>query len=514
MGKKSQPSITSGGIGVTQEITNVGGLSVTVGGSIDISPIDLGINYDPSNNSLGIAGGAEIPGGLLGASGGVTIDLNTGQVIGGSIGGEALGLGVNVSASKDGGLGVEFTVQIPFTPIEFSVGLGYSPKKGKGKPSAQIEDISKENKGFGSNSSSWPSFKPNCYYTMIMVLLGREGNYEDCLGYSSGDGSFGYSFKKIYAIDSYSQVMTGFTYNSDYRNYEATIKEKPVLGSVFTRSSGWIYVVKGDLGRSDSPNGGSGVEKGLTVVRLGGYAKTTVSGMGNTDWKKAFQGALDFYNNGRMDYTSYLFIPLESCPNEPPNTPILDNSNNSSPPNSSPSSSPFPNPPPRRRNMNECCRDSIKLQRLIVRHLGAARSSGQENLPSGVREIGSTQEGIRQSYPFVVKKRWVDPNAKDSEGIPILNDRQLALVIGGMLERIEQVLGTSEFYKDSEKKLRQSEGNMLSWLTGKNKDFRYPDPNDFWLNTDDGVINEKTLEVRSIADGLRYQIEALNRPLP
>jgi hypothetical protein len=28
-------------------------------------------------------------------------------------------------------------------------------------------------------------------------------------------------------------------------------------------------------------------------------------------------------------------------------------------------------------------------------------------------------------------------------------------------------LGTAEFYKDSDKKLRQSEGNMLSWLTGK-----------------------------------------------
>jgi hypothetical protein len=80
-----------------------------------------------------------------------------------------------------------------------------------------------------------------------------------------------------------------------------------------------------------------------------------------------------------------------------------------------------------------------------------------------------------------------------------------------MIERLERVLGTAEFYKDSDKKLRQSEGNMLSWLTGKNKDFKYPDPNDFWLSTDDGIINEKVLEVRSIADGLRYQIEALNR---
>jgi hypothetical protein len=177
-----------------------------------------------------------------------------------------------------------------------------------------------------------------------------------------------------------------------------------------------------------------------------------------------------------------------------------------------PPSSPFPNPPPRRQKMDECCRTSIKLQRLIVRHIGAERnSSNQEILPEGVRGIGSTQEGIRQAYPFDVKKCWVDPNAKETESISILNDRQLALVLGGMIERLERTLGTAEFYKDSDKKLRQSEGNMLSWLTGKNNDFKYPDPNDFWLNTDDGVINEKTLEIRSIADGLRYQVEALNR---
>jgi len=128
MDRKSQPSVTSGGIGVSTEVTNIGGLSVTGGVSVDISPIDLGIQYDPAENSLGIAGGAEIPGGFLGVSGGVTVDLDTGEIVGGAIGGEVIGLGVNVSASKDG-LGVEFTVQIPFTPIELSVGFGYSPEK-------------------------------------------------------------------------------------------------------------------------------------------------------------------------------------------------------------------------------------------------------------------------------------------------------------------------------------------------------------------------------------------------
>ena len=161
--------------------------------------------------------------------------------------------------------------------------------------------------------------------------------------------------------------------------------------------------------------------------------------------------------------------------------------------------------------MDICCIESIKLQRLIVKHLGAARNTVQEVLPDGVEPIGSAEQGIAQAFPFNVKKKWVIPTAKQDERIQILNARQLTLVLGGMIERLESVLGTAEFYKDSEKKLRQSEGNLLSWLTGKNKDFRYPDPNDFWLNTDDGVINEKVLEVRSIADGLRYQIEALNR---
>jgi hypothetical protein len=400
---KTSPSVTSGGIGVSTEITNVGGLTVTGGVSVDISPIDLGINYDPSENSLGIAGGAEIPGGLLGASGGITVDLDTGEVIGGQVGGEALGLGVNISASKDGGLGVEFTVQIPFTPIELSLGFGFSPKKGKSEPSAPSEDINKDSKGFGPNKSKWPSFKPNCYYIMVMVLLSREEVHENCLGYGSGDGSFGYSFEKIYKIDSYSQVMTGFTYNDYYRSYEATIKEKEVLGSVFSRQAGWLYVVKGDLlDRSASPNGGSGVEEGITIVRRGGFEKTTVQGMGNTDWGQAFQQTLDFYNNGRQDYTSYAFIPLESCPNEPPNTPILDNSNSSGSSGSSGSSppSPFPNPPPRKQNkMDDCCKLNLKFLRAIYTGLGIAKFPGR--LPSTiVQEV--PKEGEQPAEPSQV----------------------------------------------------------------------------------------------------------------
>jgi len=128
MGRKAQPSLTSGEIGVTQEVANIGGLSVIVGGNIDISPIDFGVNINPSEGTLAIATGAEIPGGLIGISGGIEINTNTGQVIGGSVGAEALGVGINVSNSSKGGLGVGITVQIPGTPIELSLGFGFPPK--------------------------------------------------------------------------------------------------------------------------------------------------------------------------------------------------------------------------------------------------------------------------------------------------------------------------------------------------------------------------------------------------
>jgi hypothetical protein len=134
MGGKSQPSVTSGGIGITQEVISGGGVSVSVGGNIDMTPLDFGINVNPSEGTVSVATGAEIPGGLLGISGGIEIDTNTGEIIGGSIGGEVAGLGINVSNSRKGGIGVEFTVQIPGTPIELSLGFSFPPNENEPEP--------------------------------------------------------------------------------------------------------------------------------------------------------------------------------------------------------------------------------------------------------------------------------------------------------------------------------------------------------------------------------------------
>jgi len=474
LGKKTQPSVTSGGLGVTREITNIGGVSVTGGVSVDISPIDLGINYDSSENAISVAGGAGLPGGLLGASGGVTIDLDTGEVTGGSVGVEGLGLGVNISASEDNGIGVEVKIQIPFTPIEVSVGFGF-PSKSKKKS----EPVSQQ-PGIGYNTpAQMPQLDEDCVYHFLILIRSYKQEWFNFIDFS--EFVYGRWEKVEVKYGEGSTSIEKVIYDSNLRQHKLIVK---VPSNMTNTGSGYIYYV-------DRP-------RYMREEKYEVRGNICTPSLFSYYWRTFYQPRWPAGGFSIVVKPLYCYSkPLHSddlIDNVPPSFP------------------PFPNPPPRKINkMDECCRESIKLQRLIVRHLGAVSGSNQETLPTGVREIGSTQDGIRQAYPFSVKKRWVDPNAKEDEGIPIQNDRHLALVLGGMIERLERVLGTAEFYKDSDKKLRQSESNLLSWLTGKNNDFRYPDPNDFWLNTDDGIINEKTLEIRSIADGLRYQIEALNR---
>ena len=489
MGRKSQPSITSGGIGVTQEVTHVGGVSVSAGANIDITPLDFGISIDPSEGTVSVATGAEIPGCLLGISGGIEVDINTGEITGGSIGGEVGGFGINISNSKNGRLGVELTYQIGL--IEFSVGLGFSPKDSKDPttpttPSTSLPPAEQpETKWTPPGGINIESVR-GCTLRVSWREVHREIN-----PYSSGC--------EVYLRDSGRLSTTGYG-----------LVDTKCSMYTFQNPGLWaMYAIDGERHYNNK------IDWIIENYRSQEYLDQVISFIyyygvpsSYTTW---LYGELAYYGGGypviigrQVDEPS---ITVFNCVTEKnPNiyTPPSNEKNTPPPP-------PFPNPPPRKRNMDECCRTSIKLQRLIVRHLGAERNSSQEVLPEGVVGIGSSQDGIRQAFPFVVKKQWVDPSAKQNETISIVNDRQLTLVLGGMIERLERVLGTAEFYQDSDKKLRQSEGNMLSWLTGKSKDFRYPDPNDFWLSTDDGDINEKVLEVRSIADGLRYQIEALNR---
>jgi hypothetical protein len=448
LGQKTQTSASSGGIGLTQEVGQVGGMSVTGGISVDVSPIELDISAtvdpsDPNNNSVSIAGSAEVPGGLIGIGGGVKINTNTGQIIGGSISGEIGGFGVEV-AGDEKGLGLTLSYQIPFTPVTISIGIG--PASGK-SPTPTPTPSPTPN----------PSLPPGAL-SPGQIDVAMPGNI--CGGF----------------------CITGY-YDDGYdgqngKTFGLCYKYRP-FADFFGRPTGGGIVGWNDEYIDDLPN---------AEANFGSVKEYT-----------------DYINVGtNLNITHYMIpenIRTECFPSPTP-TPS---------PTPSPSLTPPPPSPPPRKEMDECCRLSIRLQRLTVRHLGAVKSRIQEPLPEGVNPIGSTQEGFNQAFPFEVRKRWIDPVAKDNEKVAITNARQLTLVLGGMMERLERVMGTAEFYKDSDKRLRQSEGNLLSWLNGKNDDFKYPDPNDFWLNTDDGIINEKKLEVRSIADGLRYQIEALNR---
>jgi len=511
MGQKSQPSVTSGGIGVTQEITSVGDVNVSAGANIDITPLDFGININPSEGTVAIATGAEIPGGILGVSGGIEVDLNTGETLGLSIGGEALGLGINVSNSKKGGLGIEFTVQIPGTPIELSLGFGFPPKVSKDPKDPKD---SKDPKSIDTLPPRQPDVKwtppggidinnvAGCTLSIKYTVENNRVNpyaglcstwlsqfSPESIGkpyYSASSSGVSASTTTLEDVSCAEEkwynpglwemqtVTTKTKYKYDLHWKIPQRSSQQYLNEVLTYI--YFYII---------PHSYTYWETDGELVKHGG-------GYPIIEWRRVSQPGISVFDCQQPKEPNIYTPPTPRDENVPP--------------------SPFPNPPPRRQNkMDECCRESIKLQRLIVRHLGAERNTPKEDLPDGVTAIGSNREGINQAFPFSVKKQWINPTAKENEKIQILNDRQLALVLGGMIERLERTLGTAEFYKDSDKKLRQSEDNMLSWLTGKNKDFRFPDPNDFWLNSDDGVINEKVLEIRSIADGLRYQIEALNR---
>jgi hypothetical protein len=486
MGRKAQPSVTSGGIGITQEVASVGGASVSLGVGVEISPVNLGISVDPSGGTATVAAGAEIPGGLLGLSGGVTLDLNTGEVIGGSVGGEIAGLGINLSNSRDGGLGIEFTLQIPGTPLELSLGLGFPPDPDPKRPTPTPSPTPSSGGAIEAPGpfppGPLPSSGGNGHCTVIVVR-----KYKEWGRYLGRVVSFKHSESNgIAQKDNRGFIrISGIFYYIRYWSEDKGDQPLPAPSDFANHVPPWQRTNQVDFFSYGGFYGASGAEANVyNEINTSCQAYIT--------------------DSRRIIALSYEVVYSDCALSR---TPPPENPNPSSP--SQPA--PFPNPPPRKQRMDICCIESIKLQRLIVKHLGAARNTVQEVLPDGVEPIGSAEQGIAQAFPFNVKKKWVIPTAKEDERIQILNARQLTLVLGGMIERLESVLGTAEFYKDSEKKLRQSEGNLLSWLTGKNKDFRYPDPNDFWLNTDDGVINEKVLEVRSIADGLRYQIEALNR---
>ncbi|NQE37532.1 hypothetical protein [Microcoleus asticus] len=505
MGRKTTPSISSGGIGITEEVANIGGMTVTGGVSVELSPIRLDISgnpnfEDPTKSTISIATGAEIPGGILGISGGVTINTSTGEIEQIAIGGEVAGVGAEVSVAKDGSVGVGISLQIPFTPIEISLGLGFPPKQPTPTPTPTP--------GEGINDPVTLPIGSNNFCRIILNL--QRYTRRGFVGFTAN----------------WSELELTTTVKADFsKQYPTYTESTKATQWNFNPTTGQRTSIQYTIDYTDRPAQFSG-----RFFRPPGYqiniANAYYEGRGETAWciegkeseiyayitnvmNKPWDsqtGGFNFWSDTQIGINK--FTISDGICYSPDNSPTPLTS-----PSPSLSPSPFPNPPPRKENMDDCCRDSVRMLRRIHKHLGVSPIAGMEPLEqlAGVKSKGETFQGDKMAFPFEVPKTWLDVQAKKNEKITVKNLAELLLVIGAQSERLERVLGTREFLKDSEGKLRQSEGNLLSWLSGKNPDFAYPDPNDFWLNTDDGIIKEKRLEVRSLTDAVRYTVEAINR---
>lgn len=285
MGRKSEPSITSGGIGLTQDITNVGGMNISGGIEVDITPVDFGVNYNASEGTVSIATGAEIPGGLLGVSGGIEIDLNTGEIIGGSIGGEVGGLGINVSNSEKGGLGIEFTVEV-VPGIELSLGFGFPPKKPKITPTPAPSPSPTS-----PLPPTLPDLDPNCTYDIFILGLDQNRRFEKCTGYASSESSQGWEFQEgpIPTGESNAKLGSPVLNPSNGLLYPQMVLKKPIEGTVEIRKLGYGRPII-DAGDSIIPNKGV-----LTTiydgVKLGGsLTVSSVSKPGPLGSNSIFRG--------------------------------------------------------------------------------------------------------------------------------------------------------------------------------------------------------------------------------
>ena len=366
MGRKAQPSVTSGGIGVTQEVTSIGGATVRAGVNVDLTPVDFGITVNPSEGTVSVATGAEVPGGLLGISGGIEIDTNTGQVIGGSLGGEIGGLGINVSNSQKGGLGIEFTLQIPGTPIELSLGFGFPPDPKTPTP------------GTGTETPGWeepilPPGRPGVSCTIVYITKGRltvtdkyNSEVSPYIEASTGSGSY--------------NSITGFVTVTG--TYSVTKNGQPPVISTRT--------VEGVL----SWKQGTGPDTGLDFVYAGparGYSGSEIEiykRLKSLHFSHEFDTGFYVYKQE----LSYVVIGGD-CSNSPP-TPELPPTPNLPAPKRS-----FPNPPPRKRNMDECCRESTKLLREIHKRLGISKFPGK--LPETIIQE-TPEEGVAPAEPAQV----------------------------------------------------------------------------------------------------------------
>jgi hypothetical protein len=261
-------------------------------------------------------------------------------------------------------LGIEFTVQIPGSPIEFSLGLGIPPKK---EPSFGSKPPAP--KGIGYRREELPPLNPKCLYLIFFLI---------------------YCWTER-AFDPYP-----ITIFHPYRRWGDRTVE-PGKGTSYI--AGIITYPNGELGldvRGISPIGTHNAVGGSN--ELGFQSITETEMITESIATRQFYGfppELDNFIKWNIDafgipagWTYQMYPVPVSCPpgEEPPPLPKPISRD-----------SPFPNPPPRRqRKMDACCRETLMFLRAIYTRLGLAKFPGK--LPSTIiQEVA--KEGEEPSEP-------------------------------------------------------------------------------------------------------------------
>ena len=513
-----------------QDVTDVAQLDIEIprgptrppgGGFIQPKPqprSPIGVEIGKSaGGGLGIVVAVPLGGGPISGRGGISLGAG-GAIKGGSVGlgvgigpiGGSIDVGVDQDEEGRGGCYQFVTISVGFFSHTYGRNV-CEPKSPSPSPSPSPV-------GGGSPSFTMPALDPNCSYDFFILGLDQDKKFEDCIGYTSSESGQGWSFKKGNIPAGGSNAKFGEpAWDASKQRYNPVVTgKKEVIGIVEVRQLGYPRsVIEGDVIK-----GSAGTNTTVwDSVKIGGNITVPfVGGVGSNDTYRNVKGdyAMQVIPEILKSWPYKLYWDVEiqflaKCPGD--DKPKLVNFNPDSGNNSSTFSPSISNPPPTKKKMDDKCCKTIMLMLLMQhRHLGVTPIPGMESLNQvGVKQKGETFENQQMAFPFEVPKRWLDPLAKKEDKILVKNLNELLFIMGSQSERLERVVGTKEFIKDSEGKLRQSEGNALSWLSGKNPDFAYPDPNDFWLNTDDGIINEKRLEVRSLADAVRYVVEMGNR---
>lgn len=122
----------SSGMGLSVGLGSVGDIEFKGVVDVDISPLSGDVNYDSSENELGVSGEIGLPGNTVAVGGGVTIDLDSGSISSGSA---SLGFG---GAEVEVSLGCEQTLQVTY----WGVGFGISKNTCDDQDQQDQDDIS------------------------------------------------------------------------------------------------------------------------------------------------------------------------------------------------------------------------------------------------------------------------------------------------------------------------------------------------------------------------------------